>query len=211
MGCIGCIRSKKLRSDFVARAFALNAPVQPVLHWVYFHNKTIPNAPKHYETHQNMSLWSYGVDWVCSLRANLMRLRGTNYCIKCTSSAILHRVSCSNEMIPSPPKHHKTHQNMSLGSDGLDRVDLLQKLQTRLCGTNFCINCNISACFEPSIIMKQNGPKCTQTLRNTTKHEFWVQWCGSCAFVAKNSNATSWHELLQKLHHTAHFASSFMQ
>jgi len=26
----------------------------------------IPNAPKHYETNQNMSLWSNGVDWVRS-------------------------------------------------------------------------------------------------------------------------------------------------
>ena len=31
---------------------------------------------------------------------------------------------------------------------------------------------------------------------NTTKHEFRVQWGGSGAFVAKNSDVTSWHELL---------------
>ena len=87
MGWIGCSRFERLRSDFVARAFALIAPVQPVLHWVYFRNKTIPNAPKHYETHQNMSLWSYGVDWVCLLREILKRLGGTNFCINCNSSA----------------------------------------------------------------------------------------------------------------------------
>ena len=28
------------------------------------------------------------------------------------------------------------------------------------------------------------------------KHEFRVQWGGSRAFVAKNSDAISWHELL---------------
>ena len=44
-----------------------------------------------------------------------------------TLQAILHRVSCSNEMIPSAPKHYETHQNMSLGPDGVDRVDLLEK------------------------------------------------------------------------------------
>ena len=98
---------------------------------------------------------------------------------------ILYRVSCSYEMIPNPPKHYEMHQNTSLGSDGVDRVDLLQKILTRLCGTNFCINCNSSACFEPSIIKQQNGPKCNQTLRNATKHEYWVQWGGSGAFVAK--------------------------
>ena len=33
----------------------------------------------------------------------------------------MHRVSCSNEMVPNAPKHYETHQNMSLGSDGVDR------------------------------------------------------------------------------------------
>jgi len=31
---------------------------------------------------------------------------------------------------------------------------------------------------------------------NGPKHEFRVQWGGSRAFVAKNSDASSWHELL---------------
>ena len=33
-----------------------------------------------------------------------------------------------------------------------------------------------------------------QTVQNKPKHEFRVQWGGSGAFVAKNSDATSWHE-----------------
>ena len=132
-----------------------------------------------------MSLWSYGVDRMRSLREILKGLRGMTICINCTPvQPILHRVSCSNEMIPNPPKHYETHQNMSLGSNGVDRVDLLQKVLTRLCGTNFCINCNSSACFEPRIIKQLNSPKCTQTLRNATKHEYWVQWGGSGVFVA---------------------------
>ena len=45
----------------------------------------------------------------------------------------------------------------------------------------------------------KNGPKCTQIVRNAPKHEFRVQWGGSGAFVAKNSNATLWHELLHQL------------
>jgi len=50
---------------------------------------------------------------------------------------ILHRVSCSNEIVPNAPKHYETHQNMSLGPGGVDRVDLLQKILTQLCGLNF--------------------------------------------------------------------------
>ena len=33
---------------------------------------------------------------------------------------------------------------------------------------------------------------------HTPKHEFRFQWGGSVAFVAKNSDATSWHELLHQ-------------
>jgi len=51
----------------MALTFALIAPVQSVLYRVYCRNETIPNAPKHYETRQNMSLGSYGLDWVRSL------------------------------------------------------------------------------------------------------------------------------------------------
>ena len=52
----------------MARTFALIALVHPVLHRDSCSYETIPNAPKHYETHQNMSLWSNGVDKVRSLR-----------------------------------------------------------------------------------------------------------------------------------------------
>jgi hypothetical protein len=35
-----------------------------------------------------------------------------------------------------------------------------------------------------------------ETVRNGPKHEFWVQWSGSRAFVAKNFEATSFSELV---------------
>jgi hypothetical protein len=38
---------------------------------------------------------------------------------------ILRRVSCSNKMVPNAPKLYKILQNMSLGSNGMDRVRLL--------------------------------------------------------------------------------------
>jgi hypothetical protein len=34
-------------------------------------------------------------------------------------------------------------------------------------------------------------------VRNTPKHEFWVQWNGSRAVVAKNLEATSFSELVR--------------
>jgi hypothetical protein len=36
-----------------------------------------------------------------------------------------------------------------------------------------------------------------ETVRNALKHEFWVQWSGSGAFVAKNFEATLFIELVR--------------
>ena len=41
---------------------------------------------------------------------------------------ILHRVSCSYEMLPNAPQYYEMHQNMSLGSNGVDQVRLLEKI-----------------------------------------------------------------------------------
>ena len=84
---------------------------------------------------------------------------------------------------------------MSLGSNGVDREQSLHKIPTRLRGTNFCTN---SARFAPSFVSKPNCSKCTQIVRNVPKHEFRMQWGGSGAFVAKNSDATLSYELLHK-------------
>ena len=57
-----CLLRKKSQRDFVPRTFALIAPLHTVLHRVSCSYETIRNASKHYETHQNMSLESNGVD-----------------------------------------------------------------------------------------------------------------------------------------------------
>jgi len=134
MEWIGCVRCEKSLRHFLAQTFALIAPVHPVLH----------------------------------------------------------RVSCSYEMIPNAAKHYETHQNMSLGSNGVDWVHSLWKILAPHRGTNFCINCTSSHCFVPSFMQLRNDPKWTQTLCNSPKHEFRVQWSLSGAFVAKKSDVTSW-------------------
>ena len=125
--CVGC---KKLQHDFVSRTFALIAPVHPILHRVSGSYETITNAPIHYETHQNMSLGSNGVDRVRQLQKITTWLRGTNFCINCTSSPNFAPSSCSYEMIPNAPKHYETHRNMSLGSYRVDQVCLFEKITT---------------------------------------------------------------------------------
>src|SRR6185369_15092425 len=103
------------------------------------------------------------------------------------------------------PKWYEMHQNISLGLNGVDRVHSLQKILTRLRGTNFCTS---SARFALSFVRQPNGPECTKIVRNATKCHFRVRWGVSGAFVVKNSDATSWHELLHKF---GHFAPTFVK
>jgi len=65
---------------------------------------------------------------------------------------ILQQASCSNKTIQNAPKHYDTHQNMSLGSNGVDRVCSSQKIQTQFHGTNLCINCTNATHFAPSFV-----------------------------------------------------------
>ena len=107
---------------------------------------------------------------------------------------VLHRVSKGNQKVPNAPKWYEMHQNVSLGSNRVDRVRSLRKIRTRLRGTNFCTS---SARFPPSFVRQPIYPECTQIVRITRKRQFRVQRVGSGAFVVKNSDATSWNELLQ--------------
>ena len=152
MEWVGCIRCEKFQNDFMAQTCALIAPVQPVLQWVSCSNETLPNATKHYETHQNMCLGSNGVDLFRSLRKIPMRLRGTNFSLVAPVQPILYRASCSNKTIQNASKHYETHQNMSLGSNGVGRVHSLRKIPKRLHSTNLCINCTSSTRLAPSFV-----------------------------------------------------------
>src|SRR6185312_920582 len=104
MEWVGCICCEKFHNEFMAQTCALIAPVRPVLHRVSCSNEILPNTPKDYETHQNMSLWSNGVDRDRTLRKITMRFHGTNLSINCTSSTRLHRVCVVT-------KHFQIHPN----------------------------------------------------------------------------------------------------
>ena len=157
---IGCLRCENCRRDFVVWTFTLIAPVWPVFYRVSWSNEMFPNALKHYETHQKMSLGFNDMDRVPSLRKIPTRLCCLNFCIIAPVRLDLHRVSCSNEMVSNAPKHYETHQNMSLGSNG----------------------------------MVPNAPKHYETHQNMSLGSNGMERVP--AFVAKNSDATSLHELL---------------
>jgi len=54
--------------------------------------------------------------------------------------------------VPNVPKWKETDENMSLGSNYVDRERSLQKILTRHRGTNFCINCTSLARFAASFV-----------------------------------------------------------
>ena len=173
MGWIGCIRCEKFRHDFVAWSFALIAPVQPIMHQVSCSNEMVPNAPKHYETQQKLSLGS--MVWIRCVRWEKFRrdfVARTFALVR----PILHRVLWGNQTVLNAPKWYETHQNVSLRSNGMDRMRSLRKIPTQVRGTNFCTSW---ACFAQSFVRQPNGPECTQIVRNAPKCQFRVQWGGS--------------------------------
>src|SRR6185312_2858476 len=102
----------------MARISSLIAQVQPILYRVPCSNETLPNALKHYEMLQNMSLvpmwWIACVLWKkfqCEFVAR-------TFALIAPVQPISHRFSCRNETIQNAPKHYKTHQFMSLASNG---------------------------------------------------------------------------------------------
>ena len=99
---------------------------------------------------------------------------------------ILQQASCSNETIQNAPKHYEMHQNMSLGSNGVDQVCSLRKIPMSLCGTNFCINCTSSARFY--------GASCrNETIQNASKHNETQQ------NMSLGPNGVDWVLSLQKI------------
>ena len=165
----------------------------------------VPNVSKHYETHQNISLGSDGVDTVDFLQKILSPLCGLNFYINCTCLA-RYANSCSSETVPNVPKQKEMHQNMRLGSNGMNRECSLWKILTRHRGTNFCINCTSLARFCAIAKRTQMHPNG----KNAPKHEFRVQCCGcerSLWKVVSRLRATNFHINCTSL---ARFASSFV-
>ena len=141
---------------------------------------------------RNKTLVEGPMGWIGCIRCDKipMRLRGTKFC---TSSA---RFAPSSVRQPNDPKCTQKVQNAPKREFRVqwgDQVRSLRKIPTRHRGTNFCTS---SARFAPCFVRQPNGPKCSQIVRNTVKHQFRVHWSGSGAFVVKNSDTTSWHELL---------------
>ena len=125
------------------------------------------------------------IEWVCCEKLQRAFVSRT-FALIAPVHPVFHRVSCCCETIPNAPKHYATHQNMTLGFNGVDRVRSLRKIATLLRGTNFCINCTSSPRFALNFMQLRNDPKCTQTLCNAPKHDL-------------GSNGADWVRSLRKI------------
>ena len=141
--------------------------------------------------HQHISLVSYNVDWVRSLRKIPTRLRVTNFC---TSFA---RFAPSSVRQPKGPKCTQIVRNAPSRQLRVQWGGSCAFVAKSSGATSWHeLFCTSSARVAPRFVRQPNGPEWTQIVRNAPKREFRVQWSGSSAFVAKNSDAISWHELL---------------
>ena len=109
---------------------------------------------------------------------------------------VLHRVLCSIKTLPKAPKHYKMLQNMSLVPMGWIECVLCKKFRCDFMAQT----CPLIALVQPVLhrvsCSNETLTNALKHYKNAPKHEFRVQWGGSRAFVAKNSDAISWHELL---------------
>ena len=122
-----------------------------------------PNGPECTQMVLNTPKRQFRVEWVGS-GAFVTKNSDTTSWHERTSSARFAPIFVRHPNGSECTQWYETHQNISLGANGVDRVRSLQKIPTRLRGTNFCTN---SACFAPSFVRQPNGPKRIQIVRNT--------------------------------------------
>jgi len=91
------------------------------------------------------------------------------------------------KMHPNCSKRAKTWVLDAMGWIGCVRCE---KFRRDFVETNFLAH------FAPSFVRQPNGSKYTRIVQNAPKHEFRVQWGGSGAIVATNSDVTLCYEHL---------------
>ena len=83
---------------------------------------------------------------------------------------ILHQVSCSSETVTNAPKRKETQQNMSLGSNGLDRERRYEKFRHHFVARTFTLIAPVWCILQQfravpkRFQMHPNGKEGTKTL-----------------------------------------------
>ena len=143
---------RKTLMPFRGMNFFINCTSSTILHRVPCSNETLPNAPKHYEMLQNMSLVPMGcIECVLCEKIQCDLMAQT-----CPLIAPVQPFCTEFRVVMKHCQMHrnttKMNQNKSLRSNGVDRVRSLPKIPMQVRGTNFCINCTSSTYFAPSFM-----------------------------------------------------------
>ena len=109
---------------------------------------------------------------------------------------ILHRVPGNNETLRNAPTHYEMLQNMSLVPMGWIECVLCEKFQCDFMAQTCALIAPVQPVLHRVSHSNETLKNAPNHYENAPKHEFRVQWGGSGAFIAKNSKAISWHELL---------------
>ena len=124
------------------------------------------------------------------VKNSLTQLRGSNICTSSARFALSFvwqpNGSECTQIVRNAPKRHFRDKWGGLGAFVVKNSD----------ATSWHEHLHLFGRFAPSSVRQPNGRKFTQVVRNPPKRQFRVLWGGSGAFVAKNSDATSCHELL---------------
>jgi hypothetical protein len=112
--------------------------------------------------------------WIGCIRCEKMptRLPGTNLCINCTGSTLLHQCLCSNETVWNDQKYEFGVQWGRLGA-------FASKKSKRDFIAQTC------ALIAPVQLVLHQLSCSNKMVRNTPKQEFGVQSDGSCTFIVK--------------------------
>jgi hypothetical protein len=110
--------------------------------------------------------------------------------------SILYRVPYSNETLPNAPKQYEMLQNMSLVPMGWIECVLCEKFRCDFMAQTCALMSRVQPVLHRISCSNETLTNTPKHYENAPKHEFRVQWGGSCGFIAKNSDAISWHKLL---------------
>ena len=196
MGWIGCVRYEKIPMGLHGTKFftSLTRFTVSVV--------TQPNSPKCTQIIQNTPKHEFRVQWGGSgvFVAKIPTiLRGKNFCTSLTPFAL------SAVWQPKSPKCTQIVRNAPKREFRVQWVGSGALIAKNSDATSWHHLCTTSARSAPSFIRQPKSPKCTKIVQIARKQKFSVQWGGSGAFVAKNSNTTLWHE---QYHQLTRFARS---
>ena len=93
---------------------------------------------------------------------------------------VLQQVLCNSETVPNAPKGKETHQNMSLGSNGVDREHSLQKILKDIVARTFKLIAPVWCVLHQVSCNSKTVPNAPKRMKSTKTRVLGpMVWIGS--------------------------------